>query len=430
MNEAFVKSKKIEQQVLKALQQNLGNKALNAKKIIESIDMRSKKINRKYDVPYLAGASNDGLTTYIDVRVPVRISVNGKIIDPAKYLNIHEQTERAIMIGLNIPYLKAHRVATAFEKATIEADDIDWIEYERIMDGYIRETEHESIKDLPPDLYKKPYQNTQANDAKIKPIILDPIRPNLGIQAAYRKKLYALIDEMHHSLVYWLSAAYKANTPEMASDASPARELQKVMKKLSKRWLKNFDEASKNLADYFSTAVADRADGALEAILKKSGFSVEFKMTAEMNDVMQATIGEQVGLIKSIAQHHLSEVEGLVMRSVSTGRDLKFLTDELQKHYQITRRRAAFIARSQNNMATATITRVRQKSLGATQAIWVHSGGGKEPRHSHVKAGREGLIYEIDKGAYLEGNGGKYEWVWPGTAINCRCVAKTIIPIG
>lgn len=268
------------------------------------------------------------------------------------------------------------------------------------------------------------------NNGKIKSIILDPIRPNLGIQAAYRKKLYALIDEMHHSLVYWISAAYKANTPEMTSDASPARELQRAMKKLSKRWLKNFDEASKNLADYFSTAVADRADGALEAILKKSGFAVEFKMTAEMNDVMQATIGEQVGLIKSIAQHHLSEVEGLVMRSVSTGRDLKYLTDELQKRYQITRRRAAFIARSQNNMATATITRVRQKSLGATQAIWVHSGGGKEPRHSHVKAGREGLIYEIDKGAYLEGNSGKYEWTWPGIPLNCRCIAKTIIPVG
>ena len=258
----------------------------------------------------------------------------------------------------------------------------------------------------------------------LKPITINAVHPNKGIQAEYKRRLDKLIDEMHHSLLYWLSAAYKANTPEMATDASPAKEMQKVMRKLAKRWNKNFDEASKKLADYFSIAIANRADGALKDILKKSGFSVEFKMTDEMNDVMQATIGEQVGLIRSIAQQHLSEVEGLVMRSVSQGRNLKYLSDEMQKRYGVTKRRAALIARDQNNKATANIVRVRQKSIGATQAIWVHSHGGKTPRPSHLKAGQDKLIYDIDKGAYLDG-----KWVWPGTEINCRCVSKTIVPI-
>lgn len=258
----------------------------------------------------------------------------------------------------------------------------------------------------------------------LKPITINAVHPNKGIQAKYKKKLDALIDEMHHSIIYWITAAYKANKPEMATDASPAKEMQKTMRKLSKRWNKNFDEASKNLADYFSIAIADRADGALEAILKKSGFFVDFKMTAEMNDVIQASIGEQVGLIKSIAQQHLTDVEGIVMRSVSQGRDLKYLSDQLQKKYGVTKRRAALIARDQNNKMTANFVRVRQAGVGATQAIWVHSHGGKTPRPSHIKAGQDKLVYDIDKGAYLDG-----KWVWPGTEINCRCVSKTIVPL-
>ena len=262
-----------------------------------------------------------------------------------------------------------------------------------------------------------------------KPITLNPVHPNQGIQAEYKRKLDQLIDEMHHSIVYWLTAAYKANTPEMATDASPAKELQKILKKLIKRWTKKIYEIAQKIAGHFVTSVSARSTKALEASLKKSGMSVEFKMTREMNDVMQATIGEQVGLIRSIAQQHLSEVEGLVMRSVAAGRDLKYLSDELQKRYGVTKRRAALIARDQNNKATANIVRVRQKSVGVTHAIWVHSHGGKKPRASHVKAGREKLVYEIDKGAYLEGNGGKFEWVWPGSSINCRCVSKTILSV-
>ena len=160
-------------------------------------------------------------------------------------------------------------------------------------------------------------------------------------------------------------------------------------------------------------------------MLKDAGFAVEWKLTPAANEVMQATIGEQIGLIRSIAQQHLTAVEGLVMRSVTTGRDLKQLTDDLQHQFGVTRRRAALIARDQNNKATATITRVRQQELGITHAVWVHSHGGKEPRPSHLKAGKEGVVYEIAEG-WLDPDVG--ERIWPGTLINCRCVCKPIMP--
>lgn len=255
-----------------------------------------------------------------------------------------------------------------------------------------------------------------------KPVTLAAIHPNAGIGAAYRAKLERLIDEMHASLVYWITAAWRANPPEMAADDdSPAMGLRFNIRTLGQRWLSRFDKAAPELGQWFAKAAKDRADWALRDTLRRAGFTVEFKLTGATNDVMQATIGAQVGLIRSIAEKHLADVQGMVMRSVQTGRDLGTLTKELQAAYGMTRRRAAFIARSQNNIATATITRVRQTELGITTAKWLHSGGGRHPRPEHVAM--SGKTYDVTKGAFLEG-----QWVWPGTAPNCRCVARSIVP--
>jgi uncharacterized protein with gpF-like domain len=263
-----------------------------------------------------------------------------------------------------------------------------------------------------------------------KPKTLSGIRSNLGIEAAYRKKLDGMVDEMHRSIVYWITALYRAKPPEMAQDAdtkwagmSPAMALRKAMRGLGARWQKKFDDLAPELAKHFATSVADRVDGAMMDMLKNAGFTVQFKMTASVNDVLQATIGEQVGLIKSIAAEHLSEVEGLVMRSVAAGRDMGFLAKELQHRYGITKRRAAFIAHDQSNKAMSMISRVRQTEAGITEAIWVHSGAGKHPRHSHVE--QSGKKYSIVNGWY---DPEAREVCWPGTLVNCRCWGKPILP--
>lgn len=254
-----------------------------------------------------------------------------------------------------------------------------------------------------------------------KPIRLAAVRPNEGLQAAYRKKLDRLIDAMQRSLVYWLRAAYRAKPPELAQDASAAMNLRDEMASLGARWQAQFDKAAPELAEWFAKSSFSRSDNALRDILKRGGFSVEFKMTAAANDVFQATVGEQIGLIRSIASEHLSEVQGMLMRSVQTGRDLGQMSKDLEARFGITKRRAALIARDQNNKATATITRVRQQELGLTEAEWMHSAGGKHPRPSHVAA--NGKRYEVSKGMLIDG-----EWTFPGQLINCRCVSKAIVP--
>jgi SPP1 gp7 family putative phage head morphogenesis protein len=250
------------------------------------------------------------------------------------------------------------------------------------------------------------------------------VRPNAGIRMLYQRRLMALIDEMAASVRYWIRAQYRETPPRLAQDATPAKELEREMARLSKRWLDRFDELSGKMAKHFAKSVKNQSQATLRKALSDGGFSVKFTMTQPMRDVLDATIAENVGLIRSIPQQYLGEVQGLVMRSVTAGRDLSQLTRDLQKRYGVTSRRAAFIAIDQNNKATAAFTRVRQEELGL-KAIWLHSHAGKEPRPTHVAM--DGKTYDPAKGMYDKDPRVK-AWIWPGQLPRCRCVSRSIVP--
>lgn len=258
-----------------------------------------------------------------------------------------------------------------------------------------------------------------------RPKTLPPVHPNAGIEAAYRRKLQSYIKAMNDSVLYWLGAAYKSNEPHIAMDELPASALKRAIRMLGRRWQKKFDKLAKELADYFAQAVQERSAASLQSILKRNGFTVEFKMTPAMQDIFRATVNENVALIKSIPAQYLTQVEGSVMRSVTAGRDLGSLAKGLTEHYGVSKRRAAFISRDQNNKATAAFTRARQIESGVTEAIWLHSRGGKHPRPSHLKAGRDKQRYDVREG-WLDPDLGRR--IFPGELPSCRCVAKAVVP--
>lgn len=251
------------------------------------------------------------------------------------------------------------------------------------------------------------------------------VTPNLGVERAYKRAMEKLIDEMSNSFEYWLAAAYKANPPrmEVAMDALPSAELSKKVRDLGKRWIKKFDDMAAAIAQKFTESGRKATDSSFQQALKDAGFAVEFKVTPVMRDAMNATIAENVSLIKSIPQQYLTQVEGTIMRGFTAGRDLKAITDELSAHYGVSKRRAAIIARDQSNRLTATVTQARRVELGLFEAEWVHSGGGKVPRPSHVKAGKDKARFDVRKGLLLDG-----EHILPGSIINCRCSSRTILP--
>lgn len=251
------------------------------------------------------------------------------------------------------------------------------------------------------------------------------VTPNLGVQAAYRRELDKLVTEMSNSFEYWVEAAYKANPPrmEVAMDALPSSELAKKIAAVGKRWIKKFDNMAEKIATKFAESGRKATDSSFQSALKDAGWAVKFQVTPVMRDAMNATIVENVSLIKSIPQQYLTDVQGTVMRGFTQGRDLQAISDELQQRYGVTKRRAALIARDQSSKLTATVTQARRVELGLFDAVWVHSSAGKEPRPSHVKAGKEKQQFDVRKGLLLDG-----EYLLPGQAINCRCSSRTILP--
>lgn len=267
-------------------------------------------------------------------------------------------------------------------------------------------------------------KSTRRTGRRRGEIVLRPVHPNAGIEAKYAKRLTQLVDDMHRSVNFWIAAAYRKNPPKMAQDESATSTLRRAIRAMVRRWQSRFDDAARDLAAYFATDVSKRSDAVLRRILKDGGFSIEWTMTPAQREIMQATVEQSVGLIKSIPRQYLGQVETLVMQSVQTGRDLQHLTDDLQRQFHVTRRRATLIAKDQNNKATAAFTRARQVEIGVQEAIWVHSGGGREPRPTHVAAGRARTRYDVEKG-WLDPHEDRY--IFPGELINCRCVSRAVI---
>lgn len=259
--------------------------------------------------------------------------------------------------------------------------------------------------------------------------ILRPATPCAGTEVEYRRRLDKLVQEMSRSVVYWLRAMYRADPPavavlaEQAQDArTSAQKLRELMRSLADRWQSRFDEVGPEMAEWFAKSASARSDKQLQALLRKGGWSVRPRYSKAQRDILAATVAENVSLIRSIPQSYMTQIESAVMRSVQTGRDLSQLTRDIEKQTGVTRRRAAAIARDQNNKTNASLQRARQMELGIKEAIWMHSGAGKHPRPTHVRNNNK--RYDIAKGWW---DPAVKAYIHPGMLINCRCVSRPVI---
>lgn len=262
-----------------------------------------------------------------------------------------------------------------------------------------------------------------------------PIRPNLGLQREYRRKLLELVDEMYASVTWWIGAEYRRQLPRIMEydgkgmDASPAADLMKALRRRLRQWQRRFDEKSDMLAQWFAREAAKSASTAVAASVAGvtghtvAGIAVEFQMTRAMNNAIASIVFENTSLIRSLPQKAFLEIEGLVMRGARTGYDAGRLTDELQKRFGVTRRRAEFISRDQMNKATEALSRVRMQELGIAEAVWIHSGTPKQPRPTHLKF--NGQVFQLDQGLY---DADAHRYVQPGELPNCYCTKRPLIP--
>lgn len=248
------------------------------------------------------------------------------------------------------------------------------------------------------------------------------------IEARYLQSLNKLIRGMTDQVNSDLKQFFEAPVAEQyfAQDDTVSNQAKMIMAALMNKFRKVFEIAAPPLATRMTAETTKYSASSLEASMKKLSQGLTLKtdiLSGDLHDILRATVTENVSLIKSIPNEYLTQVEGAVMRSITTGRGLEDLVPFLRNQEGVTLRRARVIARDQTRKAYSNINFERMKEIGVQEYEWLHSAGGQKPRQLHQRM--SGNIYRIDKPPIIDektGQRGK-----PGDLINCRCRAIPVI---
>jgi hypothetical protein len=131
---------------------------------LDAITRRAKRLDRKHDIPYLAGYSEDGKTIYIDRHMPTTFRYQGREVNTDRFLILHEEVEKTLIDQLGLHYLHAHQIATRVEQAAVRCAGIGWHAYDRFMQKYVKRIGDERLTKIPADLDEKPYRDEHDYD--------------------------------------------------------------------------------------------------------------------------------------------------------------------------------------------------------------------------------------------------------------------------
>jgi hypothetical protein len=131
---------------------------------LDAIVRRAKTIDRRHDIPYLAGYSRNGKTIYIDRHMPETMRYGGRDINTDRYLILHEEVEKTLIDQLGLHYLHAHQIASRAEQAAVRAAGIRWRDYDKFMQKYVKRIGDERLTKVPADLDLKPYRDEHDAD--------------------------------------------------------------------------------------------------------------------------------------------------------------------------------------------------------------------------------------------------------------------------
>ena len=119
--------------------------------------MRHVRLDRSWDIPYLAGYSLDGKTVYIDRHLPRTYRSHGRQVRVDPFLILHETVEKALVDRVRLHYQHAHQIALRAEEAAVKGARLSWRHYNRFMMNFVKTAGHEQLTCVPDDLHLKPY---------------------------------------------------------------------------------------------------------------------------------------------------------------------------------------------------------------------------------------------------------------------------------
>lgn len=259
-----------------------------------------------------------------------------------------------------------------------------------------------------------------------------PINPSRQITNEFRdllmKNLNAMAKDVDGRVLddyEWMSRRIDAAADGgVVQDARPpATRMAETLNELYKKWQKHYNLLSVKASSWFARTVAKYVKNDMMLAFREAEY--RGKMIREgkiaFEDIEASVYAEAAALIKTIPQKYLERVSVTVNEAMRRGRDLDYLTRELQRAYGISERRANIIAHDQTAKATESLAITRAQAFGLTRAVWMHRSGAKVPREKHVEAsGRE---FDLREGCLIDG-----EYIFPAQKINCHCTFRLLFP--
>jgi hypothetical protein len=133
--------------------ENISQEALD--EVVAALLRRFGKVDRSYDIPYIAGYSRDGSRVFIDRHMPQSFVNRGRRVPTDRFLVTHEIVEKALLDQLSLHYLHAHQIALRVEQAAVRAAGIPWRAYNRFTKTHEKKIGDERLTQVPRDL--RPY---------------------------------------------------------------------------------------------------------------------------------------------------------------------------------------------------------------------------------------------------------------------------------
>lgn len=257
-----------------------------------------------------------------------------------------------------------------------------------------------------------------------------PLSHPASLEAKYVARLTQLVLSMSEQVESQVRRFFREPHAKeyFALDASISSQARIFTNAMMNKFNAQFAALAKPIATAHVNALGRASSSSLHGSLKQltGGFSLKTtSLAGDIEDVVTASITQNVNLIKTISQQYLNGVQGAVMRSITTGRGLADLIPYLEKQKGISARRARFIARDQTVKAYNAINRSRLDSVGLKKAEWLHTSGSRHPRKSHIAM--NGKIFNISEGLYDSEVGRN---VNPSELYGCNCRYIPVIDFG
>jgi len=251
-----------------------------------------------------------------------------------------------------------------------------------------------------------------------------PLIPSAAIWEQWDKAVQPIMKKMYIETRRELTAVFKKTDFIGAMDASPVSQSRIVLNSLMSKYQKIFNDLSKSIVDKMISSVMKNSTATLKISLKDYVNPLEIDRTAtnaRLKELIQASTEEAANLIKRIPEKYLGEVQGEVMRSITTGNGLKDLVPYLTKRYEGDAKWARHVAMDQTRKANAGVNKARMQQLGVEKFKWQHVMS-SHPRKDHIEL--SGKVFRFDDLPVIDKRTGQKGYV--GELPFCRCISTPV----